>query len=135
MNKIVPVDKEYTPEGSVMICEMNLEGIITFANRKFCEASAYELSELVGKSHSIISHPSVPKSVFTKMWQALQDSQTWNAIVKNIRKDGHYYWTEAEIMPIYDENNTIKGYMSARRAASKKNIQETEELYDKMFEA
>ncbi|EQB39649.1 hypothetical protein M947_06550 [Sulfurimonas hongkongensis] len=135
MNRVVPVDKEYTPEGSVMICEMDLEGIITFANRKFCEVSAYGLNELVEKNHSITRHPDMPEAIFTKMWQALRDSQTWNAIVKNIRKDGHYYWTETEIMPIYDENNRVKGYMSAKRVASRKNIQEAEELYEKMLES
>ncbi len=133
MNKIVPVDEEYTPEGSVMISEMDLDGIITFANRKFCEVSGYELNEIVGKNHSILKHPDMPEALHIKMWQALKDSQVWNGIVRNIRKDGHFYWTETEIMPIYDEDDRVKGYMGAKRVASRKNIQEAEELYEKML--
>lgn len=135
MNNVAPVDEEYTPDGSVMISEMNLEGTITFANRKFCEVSAYELNELVGQNHSITRHPDMPKTVFTKMWQTLEDSQSWNGVLKSIRKDGHYYWSETEIIPIYDENEAITGYMSARRVASRKNIQEAEELYEKMLKS
>ncbi|MCK9492417.1 MAG: PAS domain S-box protein [Sulfurimonas sp.] len=135
MNNVAPVDEEYTPDGSVMISEMNLEGTITFANRKFCEVSAYELNELVGQNHSITRHPDMPKTVFTKMWQTLEDSQSWNGVLKSIRKDGHYYWSETEIIPIYDENDAITGYMSARRVASRKNIQEAEELYEKMLKS
>lgn len=134
MNKIVPIDEEYLPEGSVMISEMDLNGIMTFANRKFCEVSAYELDELIGKNSSMIEHPGMPEIITTKMWQAIQDSQTWKGILKNMRKDGLYYWTEIEIMPIRDENDRVKGYMSARRAASRKNIQEAKELYNKMLE-
>jgi len=135
MNSVEPIDEEYIPEGSVMISEMNLEGIITFANRKFCEVSGYKLSEIVGKNHSMMSHPEMPDAVPTKMWQALHSSQTWNGIVKNIRKDGCYYWSETEIMPIYDAYESVKGYIRAKRAASRKNIQETETLYAKMLKS
>jgi len=133
MNKIVPIDEEYTPDGSVMISEINLEGIITFANRKFCEVSGYALNEIVGQSYLIMKHPDMPEAIFAKMWQTLQESQVWNAIVRNIRKDGHYYWTETEIIPIYDKDNRVKSYMSTNRVASRKNIQEAKELYEKML--
>lgn len=133
MNKIVPTSKEYIPSARVMISEMNLDGIITFANRSFCEASGYEFSEIVGKSHTIFKHPNMPKTVCDKMWLTLQNSLSWSAIVVNIRKDGRYYWSETEIIPIYDKNERIKSYMSAKRVASRKNIQEAQELYKEML--
>jgi len=129
----VPIDEEYIPDGSVMISEINLEGTITFANRKFCEVSGYKLNEIVGQNYLVMKHPDMPETIFTKMWQTLQDSQVWNAIVRNIRKDGRYYWTETEIIPIYNEDNRVQSYMSVNRVASRKNIQEVKELYEKML--
>lgn len=135
MKKEVLVNEEYTPNGGVMISEMNLEGIITFANRNFCEATGYEFNEIIGKSYSIVKHPDMPDTLYKKMWQILRDSQAWSAVVKNIRKNGHYYWIETEIMPIHGEDKKIKGYIGSSRAASRKNIQEAEKLYEKMLKS
>ena len=135
MSNIIPIDKEYFLDGSAMINEINLKGIITFANRKFCEVSGYELSEIVGKNYMMLRHPDMPEAITEKMRQALQGSQSWSGIVKNIRKDGSFYWSEAEAIAIYDADEKVKGYIEAKRTASRKNIQEAEELYEKMLKS
>ena len=135
MDKVEVIDKEYLYEGKVIISQTDLKGIITFANRKFCEVSGYSIEELVGSNHNIIRHPSMPRAAFSRMWERIQSGQSWNGLVKNLRKDGLYYWVDTEIAPIHDNNDEIIGYIAARKPASKKNIQETEELYKKMLEA
>ena len=135
MNNVTPVDEEYIFEGDVIISQTDLEGIITYANRAFCNASGYKVDELIGESHSINRHPDMPKAVFAKMWETIQGGQAWNGIIKNRRKDGHYYWVETEILPTKDENGTITGYIAARKEASRKDILETQETYQKMLEA
>ena len=77
----------------------------------------------------------MPKAAFAQMWEEIKSGQTWHGFVKNLRKDGLYYWVETEITPIFDENNTIKGYIAARKPASRKNIEEAENLYEKMLNA
>ncbi len=133
MNKVTLLDEEYLFEGRVIISQTDAKGIITFANRMFCEISGYSVDELTGKPHNIIRHPDMPKATFKKMWETIQGGQSWNGLVKNLRKDGRYYWVDTEILPIYT-NNKITGYVAARKPASKKNIQETEKLYKKMLE-
>lgn len=134
MSKSTPVDEEYLYEGRVIISQTDLKGVITFANRKFCEISAYTAKELVGSQHNIIRHPDMPRAAFKKMWDTIQSGQVWNGLVKNLRSDGLYYWVDTEISPIYDEKNNITGYIAARKPASRKNIQEYEEVYKKMLE-
>jgi len=134
MDKVVPIDEEYIFEGSMIISQTDLKGNITFANRKFCEVSGYKLDELVGSNHNIIRHPDMPRAAFEKMWSTISGGQTWNGLVKNLRKDGLYYWVDSEIMPIRNENEDITGYIAARKAASRKDIVENEELYRKMLE-
>jgi aerotaxis receptor len=54
--------------------------------------------------------------------------------VKNLRKDGKFYWVDTEISPIYDNNGDVKGYMAARKPASRKNIEETAAIYKTMLD-
>ncbi|MBD3823181.1 MAG: PAS domain-containing protein [Epsilonproteobacteria bacterium] len=133
MGNITPVNEEYLYEGSVIISQTDLNGVITYANRKFCEVSGYSVDELLGAPHRILRHPDMPKGVFAKMWSTIKGGQVWNGLVKNMRKDGKYYWVDAEILPIRDDNGEVSGYIAARKPASRKDIQETQELYKKML--
>ena len=135
MDKVVPVDEEYIFEGSMIISQTDLKGSITFANRKFCEVSGYKVDELVGSHHNIIRHPDMPKAAFERMWSTIKGGQSWNGLVKNLRKDGLYYWVDTEIIPIHNENEEITGYIAARKPASRKDIDENRELYNKMLES
>ena len=134
MNKVSAIDEEYIYEGSVIISQTDLKGVITYANKKFSEVSGYSIDELVGQPHNIIRHPDMPKAAFARMWETLKSGQVWNGLVKNLRKDGLYYWVETEILPIRDDNDNITGYIAARKVASRKNIIEVEEIYSKMLE-
>jgi len=134
MSKATPIDEEYVFDGSVIISQTDLKGIITYANQAFCEVSGYSVNELVGKPHNIIRHPDMPKVAFQKMWHTIESGQAWNGLVKNLRKDGKYYWVDTEILPIKDHNETITGYIAARKPASRKDIQESEENYKKMLQ-
>lgn len=134
MDKVAPVDEEYIFEGSLIISQTDLKGNITFANRKFCEVSGYKVDELIGSNHNIIRHPDMPKAVFAKMWSTIQGGQSWNGLVKNLRKDGLYYWVDSEIIPVHNDNEEIIGYIAARKVASRKDIEENRELYRKMLE-
>lgn len=134
MERPVPLDEEYFFEGRAIVSETDLEGVITFANRKFCEISGYSTAELVGKPHNIIRHPDMPKAAFAQVWKTIEAGTIWHGLVKNLRKDGKYYWVDTEVSPMYDSNGKVKGYMAARKPASRKNIEETAEIYKKMIE-
>lgn len=126
MNKVVPKNEEYVFEGKVAISQTDLKGNITFVNRKFCEISGYTIDELINSSHSIIKHPEVEESVYEKMWKTLSSGQVFNGMLKNLRKDGRYYWTDIEIAPILDKKGQTTGYISVSKPSPRKNIQESE---------
>ena len=133
MNKVTPVDEEYLFDGNAIISQTDLKGIITFANRKFCEVSGYKASELIGNNHNIVRHPNMPQSVFEKLWETIQGGESWNGLIKNLRKDGLYYWVYTEVTPIHNKDEELTGYIAARRNAPRKDIEESEELYQKML--
>ncbi len=128
------IDEEFIFEGRAIISQTDTKGVITFANRKFCEISGYTSAELKGQPHNIIRHPDMPKVAFAEMWEKIQDGQSWNGIVKNLRKDGLYYWVYTEIAPVRDDEDNITGYIAARKPASRKNIDEVIGIYKTMLE-
>ncbi len=129
MEKITPLDEEYAFVDGVIMSETDLKGIITYANRKFCEVAGYDKKELKGKNHNIIRHPDMPKAAFKQLWDTIKKGQDWTGIVKNLRKDGKYYWVHSFVSPIV-KNDTITGYSAARRQATKLEIEEAKENYN-----
>ena len=109
------INKEVVYNGSIMITETDLKGVITFANRKFLEMTGYSKEELIGAPHTINRHPDMPKMAFKEMWASLKKSEPWHGVVKNLRKDGRYYWVEVWIQPKYDCDNTLTGYIAGRK--------------------
>ena len=119
MNDVTPVDEEMIYDGRPMITETDLQGKIVFMNRKFLEMSGYDRSELIGKPHSIIRHPDMPKEAFCCMWDTIKKGKTWSGFVKNLRKDGKFYWVKVTVEPIKGEGDTIKGYCASRKPVTK----------------
>ncbi len=127
------IDEEHIFEKGLIVSSTDLEGIITYANRKFCEISGYSKNELVGKNHNIVRHPDMPKSAFKEVWETIQSKKEWSGIVKNLRKDGRHYWVYSHITPTID-NNEITGYSAVRRPASETEKKESISIYKALVE-
>ena len=126
------LDKEYKFDSNViMISETDTKGVITYVNSAFCNVSGYTKEDLIGKPHNIIRHPSMPKMLFERIWFQLKSSKPWSGSLKNLRKDGSYFWVHAEIVPVSDENKMTLYYMAAYKVISEKNRDEAEKIYEK----
>ena len=133
MNSPDPIDEEHKFEKGLIISTTDLKGNITYANRKFCEISGYTKDELIGNNHNIIRHPDMPKAVFQKIWDTIQAGKEWTGIIKNLRKDGKYYWVYSHIAPIMT-NGDISGYTAARRPAEAAEVEETIPVYQDLLQ-
>ncbi|MEA3455865.1 MAG: PAS domain S-box protein [Campylobacterota bacterium] len=133
MERPTPIDERYTFEDGIIVSDTDLKGIITYSNRKFCEIAGYHKSELVGKNHNIVRHPDMPKVAFKELWETIQKGESWTGTVKNLRKDGRYYWVYSHIAPILREGEIV-GYSAARKPATPSEIEDAEELYEKLLE-
>jgi len=134
MRRPEPIDEEYRFSDGLIVSSTDLKGIITYANRKFCEIAGYTKQELTGKNHNIVRHPDMPKAAFKELWDTIQDGKEWTGIVKNLRKDGKYYWVYSHIAPLFDNDGKITGYTAARRPASQNEIEECIPLYKELLE-
>ena len=99
---------------NVIFSRTDLRGIITHASSAFCKISGYTKDELLGQPHSIVRHPDMPKSTFKKIWDKLAAKEKITIEIKNLRKDGSYYWVVADFEPEYDDLGNHIGYFAVR---------------------
>jgi aerotaxis receptor len=119
------------PEGETIVSRTDLNGRITYANDVFAHISGYSVDELIGKPHSVVRHPDMPRRAFKKMWEDLQSSGRWEGVVKNMRKDTGYYWVYAIISGVYKEGKLVE-YKSLRKPISNEQKIEFQKKYDQM---
>jgi PAS domain S-box-containing protein len=101
-------------DDNVIFSTTDLKGNITHVSKAFCKISGYSENELLGKPHSIIRHPDMSKNTFKDMWKTIKEKNSWKGEIKNTKKDGSFYWVEAEIEPLYDDSNKHVGYSAIR---------------------
>ena len=136
MSKPTPLNEEIQLDPKrYIVSETDEKGKITFANDYFMEVSGYTQDELIGTAHNILRHPDMPKVVFKLLWETISQGNNINAVVKNLAKDGRYYWifTEFEIRKDTDNGNII-GYHASRKSISKHIIEIISDLYAKLLE-
>ena len=120
------------PDGKLIVSTTSPEGIITHVNRAFVEMSGYTEEELIGSPHSILRHPDMPPAAFKDLWDTIGRGEKWQGYVKNLRKDGGYYWVKATVSPNIRAGKVV-GYTSVRRKPSRTKVDECIQLYPTLF--
>jgi aerotaxis receptor len=121
------------PKEEELVSTTDLRGVITYANDNFCRIAGYTITELTGNNHNIVRHPDMPKEAFKDLWSNLEQGLPWRGAVKNRCKDGRYYWVDAFVTPVY-ENNQLTGYQSVRTVLDAKIKANAERAYKKIEE-
>ena len=122
-------------ENDFIVSKTDTKGFITYCNRIFVEMAAWNRFELIGANHNIIRHPDMPKIAFKILWNLIQNKKEFFGFVKNLRKDGEFYWVFAYITPDLDLNGNIIGYTSFRKKPSRKGIEFLTPIYKQLVEA
>ena len=120
------------PDGKLIVSTTDKTGVITHVNQSFIEMSGYTEDELIGSPHSILRHPDMPPAAFKDLWDTVNRGEKWQGFVKNLRKDGGYYWVKATVIPNV-RNGQVVGYTSVRRKPSRTKVEECVKLYPTLF--
>ena len=75
---------------SIIITNMNAE--IEYVNPKFTEITGYTLEESIGHNPRFLKDPEKPSSAYKDLWETITAGQTWRGMVRNVKKNGEYYW-------------------------------------------
>ena len=126
------VEKEVTSI-DLIVSKSDKDGNITYTNPIFMKISGYTQGELLDKPHSILRHPDMPKAVFKYLWDGLHAGNDVVAYVKNLCKDGGYYWVLATVKTAKNPDGSFRNYMSTRRYVTENAKSFIGELYAKIL--
>jgi PAS domain S-box-containing protein len=133
---IAPTQRErIMREDDFIVSKTDPKGIITYCNPIFIEFSGYGEEELLGTQHNIIRHPDMPRAAFKLAWDTIQAGREFFGYVKNMSKDGGFYWVFTHITPDFGPRGNIVGYTSVRRCPKRDAIEKVAPVYRKMLDA
>ncbi len=118
----------------IIVSKSDEEGNIEYANPIFYKLSGYNKRELTFAPHSILRHPDMPKVVFKYLWDELKKGNEVHAFVKNMTKNGSFYWVLAYVRPALNPDGSFRNYVSTRKMMSLAARKAIEPLYAKLLE-
>lgn len=83
-----------------IISVVDTKGNFTFVNDNFCNISDYSREELLGENHNLIS----------TIESQISSHHAWKGELKNRKKNGTYFWTQASIVPTKNNQGKIEHY-------------------------
>lgn len=128
-------NQKFLNEHDFIVSKTDARGKIIYGNKIFIKISGYEESELLGAPHSILRHPDMPKIVFKLLWDRIQNKEEIFAYVKNMAKDGSYYWVFANVTATLNPNGSIRDFHSVRRKPSDKALKIIPDIYAQLLAA
>lgn len=95
-------------EKDMIVSTTDKKGILIYANDIFCDIAGYKRSEVIGQPHNMIRHPQMPKVIFKLLWNRVLNGEVIYAFVKNLARNGDYYWVKAYVKPIIENGEVVK---------------------------
>ncbi len=118
-----PTGREvFFDNNKLIVSKTNLKGHITYANDVFLEVAGYTEAEAIGRPHSLIRHPDMPRCVFKLLWDTLGAGTEIFAYVVNLAKSGDHYWVLAHVTPSFGPDGAVIGYHSTRRVPNPETV-------------
>ncbi len=135
MQRPTPTDVEHEVTSvDMIVSKADAKGNITYTNPIFMKISGYTQGELLDQPHAILRHPDMPAVIFKYLWENITQGKEVYAYVKNLCKDGGYYWILAQVRMAKNPDGSFRNYVSTRRQMLPGARAVIEPLYKKLLE-
>lgn len=111
---------KFALDQSVEVAISDRDGFIRYVNEKYCNTSKYVKEELLGQPYKIINSGYHPQTFFSDMWSKISKGEVWHGEIKNINKQGHFYWVDCSIIPFLDKKGRPYQYITIQQDITEK---------------
>jgi PAS domain S-box-containing protein len=101
-------------------------GLVTYANRAFCELYGYEPEEIVGRHAGLLHSGRHEHAFFDAIWASVASGKTWTGLIINRQRDGELIEVESVISGIRDDEGHLISYMQTDRDVTRERALEGE---------
>ncbi|MHA1479800.1 MAG: two-component system sensor histidine kinase NtrB [Candidatus Thorarchaeota archaeon] len=120
------VTHRYTDEGQfrklsqavenspVTIMITDQEANIQYVNPAFSQITGYSPQTVIGKNVRILKTDRTPPETFEELSRSLESRKAWHGFFVNRKKNGEYFYEEAWVGPVFDENAEVIGYVAVK---------------------
>jgi len=97
---------------SAIVSITDLRGIILHVNDQMCYVTGFDKNELLGSRHTKLGHPDNPVETYQELWSTITAGKIWRGILKNLTKDGGYFYQKSTIIPFKNKHGEIVRYIA-----------------------
>jgi len=133
--KNITQNEKQLDENDFIVSKTDTQGKIIYCNEIFAKMAGYSPADLIGANHNLIRHPDMPRVAFKHAWNLIQNKKEFFGFVKNLSKDGGYYWVFTYITADIDRNGSIISYTSVRRKPPQSAIDAIAPVYKLLVDA
>ena len=111
----------------VILSRSDLDGKILKVSSAFCKMNGYKSTELIGQSYSVFRHKDTANETIDDLWKTIKSGKIWVGELKNIKKNGDFYWVETTIYPNFDNMGNIISFDAISQDITSKKVIESQQ--------
>ncbi len=112
----------------------NRNGEIIYANAKVAEVTGYPISDLLGKTPSLLKSGYTPNDYYKNLWTTILNGDIWHGVFENKKQNGTLYTEKAIITPVKDHNGNITHFIALKEDITQlKQAEEAIRIKDQMY--
>jgi len=115
--KLISRSVEQNPVGILIT---DAKGIIEYTNPAFTQITGYAFEEVKRENPSILQSGEHSKAFYKELWDTILNGRDWEGEFHNKKKNGEYYWEQAVISPIVNEEGKITHFVGIKEDVTEK---------------
>lgn len=104
----------YALDQHAMVTIADGQDRILYVNERFCAATGWDRTGLIGQTHALFSAGVLPESYFEAMENAVTQGEVWQGEMATRKADGDHLWTWMTVVPFVADRGRDERYIAIR---------------------